>query len=153
MTGVSRPGELVRHATSDCTVQTVQKAAALAGQAGSRLYTDSASSSQALTGYVQAFVNPTQKEYARGAVHENRAECRFAWLKPYVRVLRGLSQTTLPGYVRFLQFLRNFRHQHACEQAEMILYAALAPSIARRARQGELGRCLDPFDLLQTAIN
>jgi hypothetical protein len=33
------------------------------------------------------------------------------------------------------------------------LYAALDPSIARRARKGEFVRCLDHFDLLQTAIN
>jgi len=38
MTGVSRPGAIVRHATSDFTVKTVQKAVDLAGQAGSRLY-------------------------------------------------------------------------------------------------------------------
>jgi hypothetical protein len=49
--------------------------------------------------------------------------------------------------------LRNFRHQTAFEQAELILCAALDPSIARRARKGEFVRCLDHFDLLQTAIN
>jgi len=36
-------------------------------------------------------------KYACGDVHENRAECLFALLKPYVRVLRGLSKTNLPG--------------------------------------------------------
>ena len=44
--------------------------------------------------------------------------------------------------------------QHnACEQAEMILYAALDPSIASRARRGEFVQWLDHFDLIQTAIN
>jgi hypothetical protein len=33
------------------------------------------------------------------------------------------------------------------------LCAALDPSIASRARKGEFVRCLDHFDLLQTAIN
>jgi hypothetical protein len=51
------------------------------------------------------FVNHTQKEYARGDVHENRAECLFSLLKPYLRVFRGLSKTNLPGYVGFFQFL------------------------------------------------
>ena len=106
-----------------------------------------------LKGYVHEFVNHTQKEYARGDVHENRAECLFSLLKPYLRVFRGLSKTNLPGYVGFFQFLRNFRHQTAFEQAEMILCAALDPSIASRARKGEFVRCLDHFDLLQTAIN
>ena len=63
--------------------------------AGSRLYTDSASSYRAVKGYVHAFVNHTQKEYARGDVHEHRAECLFSLLKPYLRVFRGLSKTNL----------------------------------------------------------
>jgi len=46
-------------------------------------------------------------------------------LKPYLRVFRGFSKTNLPGYLGFFQFLRNFRQQNACEQAELILYAAL----------------------------
>ena len=99
------------------------------------------------------FVNHTQKEYARGDVHENRAECLFSLLKPYLRVFRGLSKTNLPGYVGFFQFLWVFRHLTALEQAELILRAALDPAIASRARQGEFVRCLDHFDLLQIAIN
>jgi hypothetical protein len=103
--------------------------------------------------YVHEYVNHTKKEYTRGDVHENRAECLFSLLKPYLRVFRGVSKFNLSGYVGFFQFLRNVRQHNACEQAEMILYAALDPSIARRARKGELVRCLDHFDLLQTAIN
>jgi len=60
----------------------------------------------------------------RGDVHENRADCLFSILKPYLRVFRGLSKCTLPGYLGFFQFLRNFRHLRAFEQAEMILQAA-----------------------------
>ena len=45
---VSRQGAVVIHATRDFTVKTVQKAADLAVQAGSRLYTDSASSYRAV---------------------------------------------------------------------------------------------------------
>jgi len=62
---VSRQGAVVLHATKDFTVQTVQKAANLAVHVGSRLYTDSASSYRAVQGYVHAFVNHTQKEYAQ----------------------------------------------------------------------------------------
>jgi hypothetical protein len=72
---------------------------------------------------VHEFVNHTKKEYARGEVHEHRAECLFSLLKPYLRVFRGLSKTHLPGDLGFFQFLRNFRQQNACEQAELILYA------------------------------
>ena len=141
------------HAVKDFTVKTVQKAADVAVQAGSRLYTDSASSYRALKGYVHEFVNHTQKEYARGDVHENRAESLFSLLKPYLRVFRGISMRNVPGYVGFFQFLRNFRQQNAFEQAELILQAALDPAIASRARRGEFVRDLDHFDLLQTAIN
>ncbi len=121
---VSRQGAVIIHATRDFTVKTVQKAADLAVQAGSRLYTDSASSYRAVQGYVHAFVNHTQQEYARGEVHENRAECLFSLLKPYLRVFRGVSKFTLPGDVGFFQFLRNFRQHNACAQAELILRAA-----------------------------
>jgi len=95
----------------------------------------------------------TKKEYARGDVHENRAECLFSLLKPYLRVFRGISKTNLPGYLGFFQFLRNFRQRTAFEQAELILHAALDPSVASRARKGEFVKCLDYFDLLQTTRN
>src|SRR5499426_316819 len=150
---VSRQGAVVLHATKDFTVQTVQKAAEIAVRTGSRLYTDSASSSRLITGYMHDFVNHTKKEYARGDVHENRAECLFSLLKPYLRVFRGISKTNLPGYLGFFQFLRNFRQLTAFEQAEMILYAALDPAVASRARRGDFVRRLDHFDLLQTARN
>jgi transposase-like protein len=150
---VNRQGSVVLQAVRDFTVSTVQKAADLAVQAGSRLYTDSASSYRALKGYVHEFVNHTQKEYARGDVHENRAECLFSLLKPYLQVFRGISKRNMPGYVGFFQFLRNVRQQNAFEQAELILQAALDPAIASRARRGEFVRDLDHFDLLQTAIN
>src|SRR5207248_4967076 len=102
---VSRQGTVVIQATKDFTVQTVQKAADLAVHAGSRLYTDSASSYRAVKGYLHEFVNHTKKEYARGEVHENRAECLFSLLQPYLRALRAVSRGSLPGYVGFLQFL------------------------------------------------
>ena len=95
----------------------------------------------------------TKKEYARGDVHENRAECLFSLLKPYLRVFRGVSKTNLQGYVGFFQFLRNFYQLTAFEQAEMILYAALDPAIASKARKGDFVRYLDHFDLLQSPIN
>ena len=150
---VSRQGTVVIQATKDFTVKTVQKAADLAVHAGSRLYTDSASSYRAVKGYLHEYVNHTKKEYARGEVHENRAECLFSLLKPYLRVFRGLSKINLPGYVGFFQFLRNFRQQNAFEQAELILYAALDPTIASKARKGDFVRWMDHFDLLQTVIN
>jgi transposase-like protein len=62
---VSRQGAVIIQATRDFTVKTVQQAANIAVQAGSRLYTDSASSYRALKGYVHAYVNHTQKEYLR----------------------------------------------------------------------------------------
>jgi transposase len=150
---VSRQGSVVLQATRDFTVKTVQQAADLAVQVGSRLYTDSASSYRALKGYRHEFVNHTQKEYARGEVHENRAECLFSLLKPYLRVFRGIGKFNLPGYLGFFQFLRNTRQRNAFEQAELILQAALDPTIASRARRGEFVKCVDHFDLLQTAIN
>jgi transposase len=117
------------------------------------VYTDSASSYRAVQGYVHDFVNHTKKEYARGEVHENRAECLFSLLKPYLRVFRGVSKYNLSGYVGFFQSLRNYRQQNAFVQAELILQLALDPSVASRARQGEFVKCLDHFALLHTARN
>jgi hypothetical protein len=74
-------------------------------------------------------------------------------LKPSLWMFRGVSKFTLPGDVGFLQFLRNFYQLTAFEQAEMILYAALDPAIASKARKGDFVRCLDHFDLLQSPIN
>jgi hypothetical protein len=74
-------------------------------------------------------------------------------LKPYLRVFRGLSKTNLPGYVGFFQFLRNFHQLTAFEQAEMILYAALDPTVAGKARKGDFVRWLDHFKLLQSPLN
>jgi hypothetical protein len=59
---ISRQGGVVIQGTRDFTVKTVQKAADLAVQAGSRLSTDSASRSRAVQGSVHAFVNQTKKE-------------------------------------------------------------------------------------------
>jgi hypothetical protein len=106
-----------------------------------------------LTGYVHAFVNHTQQEYARGDVHGNRAECLFSLRKPYRRVFRGLSKSNLPGYLGFFHFLRNLHQPNAFEQAELILQAALDPAIASRARRGDFVKDFDHFDLLQTVIN
>jgi len=86
-------------------------------------------------------------------VQENRAECLFSLLKPYLRVFRGVSKGNLPGYVGLFQFLRNFCQHNAFEQAERILRAALDPTIATRAKKGEFVKCFDHFDLLQTATN
>ena len=48
----------------------------------------------------------------------------------------ALRKSNLPGYSGFLQFLRNFHQYNACEQAELIVRAALDPPIARQARKG-----------------
>ena len=51
-------------------------------------------------------------------------------------MFRGISKTNLSGHVGFFQFLRNFHQLTAYEQAEMILYAALDPAAAGKARKG-----------------
>jgi hypothetical protein len=57
------------------------------------------------------------------------------------------------GVREIFQFLHNLRQHNACEQAELILQAALDPTIASRAKKGQFVMCFDHFDLLQTAIN
>jgi len=60
----------------------------------------------------------------------------------YLRVFRGVSKGNMAGYVGFFQFLRNFRQRNAFEQAELILQAALDPSVASRARKENLSDVL-----------
>jgi hypothetical protein len=86
-------------------------------------------------------------------VHENRAECLFSLLKPYLRVFRGISKTNLPGYVGFFRFLRTLHQLTAFELAERILHAALDRAMASRAQKGDFVKCPDHVDLLQTARN
>jgi hypothetical protein len=37
-----------------------------------------------------------QKEYVREEVHENRVECLFSLLKPFLRAFRGISKAQIP---------------------------------------------------------
>jgi hypothetical protein len=55
--------------------------------------------------------------------------------------------------MRTFNFLRNVSQQNACEQAELILQAALDLAIASRARKGVFVQCSDHFDPLQTVRN
>jgi hypothetical protein len=77
-----RPGAVVIQAPRACTVQTVPQAADIAVHAGRRLSPDSARSSRAVPGAVPAFGKHTQKAYARGDVHEQRAAGLFSLLTP-----------------------------------------------------------------------
>jgi transposase-like protein len=129
----SRTGYTVLQVVRDFTIETVQKAANIAVKTGSVIYTDSAKSYAALKGYIHDSVNHSKGEYARGEVHENRAENTFSLLRPFLVVFRGIGKANLPGYIGFFQFLRNFRNLNAIQQAEMTLYAALDPNIADAA--------------------
>jgi hypothetical protein len=75
---------------------------------------------------------------------------------PHVKKMdahHGINLLHILQEVRRIGKTRNQLYQNAFEQAELILWAAIDPAIARRARRGELVRSLDHFDLLQTAIN
>jgi len=149
--GVSRAGYTVLTVVKDFTIKTVQKAAEITVK--TTIYTDSAKSYQALVGYTHDSVNHSQKEYARGDVHENRAENCFSLLRVFLAIFRGIGKHNLPGYIGFFQFLRNFRSLNAFQQSEVILHAALDPSIASKAKVGEFVKLIDHFELLHTAIN
>jgi hypothetical protein len=101
----------------------------------------------------QLFSTEQCQAYIHTLRRNTRGECLFSLLKPYLRVLRGVSKFNLPGYVGFFQFLRNFRQYNAFEQAKLILQAARGPASARRAKKGKFVTCFDHFDLLQTAID
>jgi transposase-like protein len=150
---VSRNGYTVIIVVKDFTIETVQKSTDIAVKSGSRIYTDSAKSYKALIGYIHDCVNHSQKEYARGEVHENRSENCFSLLRPYLCVFRGIGKANLPGYIGFFQFMRNHSKLNAFEQSEMILHAILNPDITDRVKNGDFVKQLDHFKLLQSVIN
>ena len=136
---VSRAGKVVLQVLRDFTSETIKEAGTRAVEIGSTIYSDWAKSYQTLSeiGYEHDYVNHSKVEYARGEVHENRSECMFSLLKPYIWVFRGISKQLLPAYIVFFQFLRNFRELNCFGKAELILQAGLDPKIARKARAGE----------------
>jgi len=98
-------------------------------------------------------VNHSQKEYARGEVHENRSENCFSLLRPYLGVFRGIGKANLLGYIGFFQFMLNHCKLNAFEQSEMSLHAILNPDITNKVKYGDFVKQLDHFMLLQSAIN
>jgi hypothetical protein len=72
---ISRQGAVVLHATKDFTVQTVQKGADLAVQAGGRLYTDSASSYRAVKGYMSTSITRRKNMRAVTSMKTARSAC------------------------------------------------------------------------------
>ena len=66
---------------------------------------------------------------------------------------RGQLQTGPAELSAAVLYTTNFRQYNACEQAELILQAALDPTMASRAQKGEFVKCFYHFDLLQIAIN
>ena len=136
---VSRAGKVVLQVLRDFTSETIKEAGTRAVEIGSTIYSDWAKSYQTLSeiGYEHDYVNHSKVEYARGEVHENRSECMFSLLKPYIWVFRGISKQLLPAYIVFFQFLRNFGELNCFGKAELILQAGLDPKIARKARAGE----------------
>jgi transposase-like protein len=150
---VSRSGYTVLIVAKDFTIETVQKSTNIAVKSGSTIYTDSAKSYKALVGYIHDCVNHSQKEYARGEVHENRSENCFSLLRPYLDVFRGIGKANLPGYIGFFQFMRNHSPLNAFQQSEMILHAMLDPDITSKIKKGDFVKQLDHFKLLQSVIN
>jgi len=101
------------------------------------------------TGYT---VLSVVKDFTAETVQKAAENC-FSLLRPFLALFRGISKYNLPGYIGFFQFLRNFNKLNACQQSELILHAALEPSIANRAKRGEFVKQFDHFGLLHTVIN
>jgi len=120
--------------------QTVEK--------GSTVYTDSASCYEVLgrNGYTLEQVNHSEKEYARGEVHENRAETEIRLLQHFLAEHQGVALQNLASYLKLHQFRRNHRKQAAWEQAALLLAGLLGngPSplcLVRPAWAHSLGKC------------
>ena len=107
-------------------------------QTGIGSYTDSAGSYRALKGYVHEFVHHTQKEYARGDVHEHRAECLFRCSSRIYGVAR--HQQDHPGGVCALFSSSQLSLTECVRASRTHLAGGAHPAIARRAKKGEFVR-------------
>jgi transposase-like protein len=85
-------------------------------------------------GYEVEQVNHGEREYARGDVHENTAECEIGLLQQFLLSHRGISMANLPSYLKLHQFRRNERERAYREQACLLLAALLG--------QGPGAQCL-----------
>jgi len=81
------------HANDDCT-----------------LYTDDFPMYDELEGYEHHKLDRySKKEYARGEIHINTAECVFSLIKPWLRMFGGVRKDELWRFLKLFEFKFNFR--------------------------------------------
>jgi transposase-like protein len=139
---VSRAGKACIRVVKSFCYASVKAVAKSILEVGNWVYTDGASSYKILAsiGFFHDSVDHSKKEYVRGDVHENRAECIFSLLKPFLATFRGVSKPLLPAYTGFFQFLFNYRHLTCFEKAELIICIGLCPAFAQKAKEGEYAK-------------
>ena len=124
----SRSGEVVVEVVPDVKQQTLAEVFAARVAPGSTVYSDSASGYEFLAGagFEHASVNHSAGEYARGAVHENRAENLWSFWPAFLRPFRGVAQRNLPAYARIFQYRRNQFHLGAFGRFRQVLASLLS---------------------------
>jgi transposase-like protein len=131
---LQRDGGVIVEARGRAEEKTVQGMFTADVAAGSQIYTDSARIYRVVeeVGYPLEQVNHGEKEYARGAVHENGAEGEISLLRPFLLSRRGIAQQNLGAYLKLYQFGRNHRHMADWEQAALLLASMLGNGPAPR---------------------
>ena len=120
-------GQAILAVIPDVSRQSLEPVMTQAIASGSTVYTDSAKCYRFLeeVGYHHETVNHSRREYARGAVHQNRAEAIWSLFKPWLTTFRGVSQDNLPSYAKVFQFLFNHRHLTAFDRSLLVLQHTL----------------------------
>jgi transposase len=120
---VSRQGEVVVEVLPDVKEETLKPVFEERVEKGSTIYTDTASCYSFLgkNGYNHDTVNHSKKEYARGDVHENRAENLWLYWMLFMLPFKGVAQEYLLDYAKVFQFQRNHRDLAAFERAMFVL--------------------------------
>lgn len=128
---VSRDGTIVLEVAPDVRRTSLAPLFEKRVKPGSAVYTDSASCYRFLSeaGYTHAWVNHSQREYARGPVHINRAEALWSLWRPFIATFRGVAQRNLPAYARIFQFRRNHRHLNAFERLGLLVSFAVKQAV------------------------
>ena len=128
---VSRDGQVVVDVVPDVQRSSLEPVFRRRVAPGSAIYTDAASCYAFLEelGYGHEWVNHSAGEYARGEVHQNRAENLWSLWRPFILPFQGVAQRNLGAYAKMFQFERNHRHLNAFGRMMLILDTLLQESV------------------------
>jgi len=131
---IARGGLMVLQVLDNVQMKTIKPYITQTIAAGSTIYTDEYAIYGRLRqwGYQHKTVNHGRGEYARDEdgdgfheVHVNTMEGVWSLLRSWLRPHRGISQTFLPAYIAFFEFIHNVRRR-----GKAVIHALIAALVS-----------------------